>query len=101
MFMVYGAGLLAGLLGQLGEGLNSPSLETTGRVASWVLPFEALYQAGLYELTSETTGVTRVIVQLGPLGGASAGGATLVLWSIAYIAIVGALCIAVFGRRDL
>jgi hypothetical protein len=101
MFMVYGAGLLAGLLGQLGEGLNSPSLETTGRVASWALPFEALYQAGLYELTANTTGVTRVIVQLGPLGGASAGGVTLVLWSMVYIAIVGALCIAVFGRRDL
>lgn len=101
MFMVYGAGLLAGLLSQLGEGLNSPSLETTGRVASWVLPFEALYQAGLYALTSTTTGGTRVIVQLGPLGGASPGGVTLVVWSVAYVASVGALTIALFGRRDL
>jgi hypothetical protein len=42
-----------------------------------------------------------VIVQLGPLGGASAGGVTLVVWGMAYISIVGALCIAVFGRRDL
>jgi ABC-type transport system involved in multi-copper enzyme maturation permease subunit len=101
MFMVYGAGLLAGLLGQLGKALNSPALATTGRVSSWMLPFEALYQAGLYELTSNTSGVTRVIVQLGPLGGASAGGVTLVAWGMAYIAVVGALCIAVFGRRDL
>lgn len=101
MFMVYGAGLLAGLLSQLGEGLNSPSLETTGRVVSWLLPFEALYQAGLYALTSTTTGGTRVVVQLGPLGGASAGGVTLVVWSVAYVAIVAGLTIAVFGRRDL
>jgi Cu-processing system permease protein len=101
MFMVYGAGLLAGLLVQLGEGLNSPSLETTGTIASWALPFEALYQAGLYELTANTTGVTRIIVQLGPLGGASAGGVSLVLWSVLYIGIVGFLTVALFGRRDL
>ena len=101
MFMVYGAGLLAGLLAQLGKGLSSPSLETTGRVASWVLPFEALYQAGLYELTSSTRGVTRVIVQLGPLGGASPGGWPLVAWSVGYILIIGVLSIALFARRDL
>lgn len=101
MFMVYGAGLLAGLLAQLGKALASPSLETTGKVASWALPFEALYQAGLYNLTSSTRGVTRVIVELGPLGGASAGGWALVVWSVVYIALVGALGIAVFARRDL
>ena len=101
MFMVYGAGLLAGLLAQLGRALSSPSLETTGRVASWALPFEALYQAGLYNLTSSTSGVTRVVVQLGPLGGAAAAGWSLVAWSVGYIAVVGALAIAVFARRDL
>lgn len=101
MFMVYGSGLLAGLLTQLGKGLGSPSLETTGRVASWVLPFEALYQAGLYELTSSTSGGTRVIVQLGPLGGASQGGIALLVWALVYLAIVGGSCIALFARRDL
>ena len=101
MFMVYGAGLLAGLLAQLGQALSSPSLETTGRVASWALPFEALYQAGLYNLTSSTRGVTRVIVQLGPLGGAATGGWGLVAWSVGYIALVGAVAVAVFSRRDL
>lgn len=101
MFMVYGAGLLAGLLAQLGRALSSPSLETTSRVASWALPFEALYQAGLYNLTSGTSGATRVIVQLGPLGGAAAGGWSLVAWSVGYIALVGAVAIAVFARRDL
>lgn len=101
MFMVYGAGLLAGLLTQLGKGLRSPALETTGTVVSWVLPFEALYQAGLYALTSSTSGGTRVIVQLGPLGGASAGGFALLAWSVVYLGIVGASCIALFSRRDL
>ena len=101
MFMVYGAGLLAGLLAQLGRVLNSPALETTGRVTSWALPFEALYQAGLWHLTSSTSGVTRVVVQLGPLGGAAAGSWNLIAWSFAYIGVVAAAAVALFHRRDL
>jgi Cu-processing system permease protein len=101
MFMIYGAGLLAGLLGQLGEALQSPALETTGRVVSWVFPFEALYQAGLDSLTSGATGLTRVIVQLGPLGGATRAGPELILWWLFYLGGVGALAIAAFRRKDL
>jgi ABC-type transport system involved in multi-copper enzyme maturation permease subunit len=101
MFMLYGAGLLGGLLGQLGQVLSSPSLQTTGRVTSWVLPYEALYQAGLNYLTSSATGLTRVVVRLGPLGGASAGGPLLGVWAVVYVIGVGMGCIALFGRRDL
>lgn len=101
MFMLYGAGLLAGLLAQLGDVLSSPALESTGKIASWVLPFEALYQAGLYSLTSGATGFTRVIVQLGPLGGAQEGGPLLALWSLAYFVVVGAFALVAFARRDL
>ncbi|MFN2489365.1 MAG: ABC transporter permease [Actinomycetota bacterium] len=101
MFTVYGAGLMSGLLGQLGDVLSSPTLETTGQIASWVLPFEALYQAGLNSLTSSATGLTRVIVQLGPLGGAQAGGPWLGAWALAYLALVGAAALAGFVRRDL
>jgi ABC-type transport system involved in multi-copper enzyme maturation permease subunit len=101
MFMAYGAGLLGGLLRQLGEALNSPTLETIGKLTSWLLPFEALYQAGLDLLTRGATGLTRVIVQLGPLGGAESGGSGLLLWSLAYVALVGAGALFAFSRRDL
>ena len=101
MFMLYGAGLLAGLLGQLGDVLSSPTLETTGKVAAWLLPFEALYQSGLDSLTSSATGLTRVIVELGPLGGAQEGGAALALWAVAYLALIGTWAIVAFSRRDL
>lgn len=101
MFMVYGAGLLAGLLAQLGEVLNSPSLETTGRITSWALPFEALYQSGLNSLTSGATGLTRVIVQLGPLGGAEPAGPGLIVWTIAYVGVLGATTLFAFNRKDL
>jgi ABC-type transport system involved in multi-copper enzyme maturation permease subunit len=101
MFMLYGAGLLGGLLGQLGQVLSSPSLRTTGRITSWALPYEALYQAGLNSLTSGATGLTRVVVRLGPLGGATAGGPLLGLWAIFYVMVVGTGCVALFARRDL
>ncbi len=47
VFMVFGAGLVAGLLGQIGEGIGSDTLKQIGRTASWFVPFEALYQSGL------------------------------------------------------
>ena len=101
VFMVFGAGLLAGLLGEIGEALNSDTLETIARVAAWLLPFEALYQAGLDALTADTSGFTRVVVSLGPFGGAEPAGFGLWLWAIAYLAMVGFAAIALFARTDL
>jgi Cu-processing system permease protein len=101
MFMIYGAALLAGLLAQLGNALNSAGLEMTARVVSRLLPFEALYQAALDELTAGTTGLARVIVQLGPLGGAEPGGAGLNLYVVAYVAVVLWAAVRLFERRDL
>ena len=101
VFMAFGAGLAAGLLGQIGDALDVESLQTVAQVTSWLLPFEALYQAGLDDLTSDVSGVTGVIVQLGPFGGAQEGGALLWLWTLAYLVVVGAATRAAFARRDL
>ena len=57
--MIYGAGLTAGLLGQIGHALDSHALKSIAKVATWALPFEALYQAGLHALVSNTTGPHR------------------------------------------
>lgn len=101
VFMVFGAGLFAGLLGQIGDALGSRTLERISEVATYALPFEALYQAGLYLLTSEQRGLTGSLVQLGPFGGAQDAGAGLVAWSLLYVLAVIALAIAAFARRDL
>jgi Cu-processing system permease protein len=101
VFMLFGAGLTAGLLGQIAEAIGSDSLDDIARVATWALPFEALYQAGLAELTVDTVGFTRLAIDLGPFGGAQSGGADLWLWSIAYLGLVGAAAVAAFARRDL
>jgi Cu-processing system permease protein len=101
VLMVYGAGLVSGLLGQIGYALPSQRLQEVGRDASWALPFDALYQGGLHALTSNTNGLTGVIVHLGPLGGAQGGGPTLVAWSAAYVAVVLAATVVGLNRRDL
>jgi ABC-type transport system involved in multi-copper enzyme maturation permease subunit len=101
VFMVFGAGLTAGLLGQIGESLSSDTLTNIGEVATWALPFEALYQDGLAQLTADVTGTTSLIVNLGPLGGANEGGATLWPFAAAYVAATFAAAAALFKRRDL
>jgi ABC-type transport system involved in multi-copper enzyme maturation permease subunit len=101
IFMVFGAGLVAGLLGQVGEALNSDTLQTVAERTSWALPFEALYQDALYRITSESRGFTGLAIQLGPFGGSAAGGANLPLWVAAYFtAALGATLVA-FARKDI
>jgi Cu-processing system permease protein len=101
IFMLFGAGLVAGLLGQIGEALGSPTLERVATVSSWLLPFEALYQNALHEISADSFGLTRVALQLGPFGGAEAGGVGLWVFAAAYLGVVLLLAIASFARRDL
>ncbi len=101
VFMLFGAGLTAGLLGQIAEAIGSNTLGDVSKIATWALPFEALYQAGLADLTVDTVGFTRLAINLGPFGGAQAGGAGLWLFSLAYLVVVGAAAVAAFARRDL
>lgn len=101
VFMVFGAGLVAGLLGQIGEAIGSETLTSVSFYTSWALPFEALYQDGLGALTADTTGFTRFALSLGPFGGAQAAGPWLAPWTLAYLVLVGAGALAGFARRDL
>jgi ABC-2 type transport system permease protein len=101
IFMLFGAGLTAGLLGQIAEALSSDTLEEVSRVAAWVLPFEALYQSALNSITADTFGFTRFAIDLGPFGGAQTFGAGLWPYVIVYSAAVGAAALWAFHRRDL
>ena len=99
--MVFGAGLLAGLLGEIGHAVGSHKLEHISRVASWVVPFDALYEDSLHRLTADTSGFARFVLQLGPFGGSYRAGTSLLLWAATYLLLVGALALAAFSRRDL
>ena len=101
IFMVFGAGLAAGLMGQIGVALHSPALQRISSIASWALPFEATYQDGLHALTADIEGVTGVIVRLGPFGGAQDAGPLLYPYVVLYLVVAGLLANRVFRRADL
>ncbi len=101
VFMAFGAGLVAGVLGQVGRALNNATLTDVGDLTAYALPFEALYQHALFDLTSSAGGLTTFVLQLGPLGGARDGGAGIWPFALAYLAVVVALGVVAFRRRDL
>jgi Cu-processing system permease protein len=101
VFMLFGAGLVAGLLGSIGHALNSHAMKHASTIASWALPFEALYQDGLRMITSSTSGLTGFLLQLGPFGGAYVHGWPVRVWSVAYLVAALAAAVALFSRKDL
>ncbi|MGI8429388.1 MAG: ABC transporter permease subunit [Solirubrobacteraceae bacterium] len=101
MFMVFGAGMVAGLLGTIGSAIGSGSVQSTAHDLSLALPFQALYQAGLHALAADQTGFTGVLLNLGPFGSSHAGGPGLYLWCAVYLVVVMGLAALAFARRDL
>jgi Cu-processing system permease protein len=101
VFMVYGAGLVAGLMGQIGVALRSETLTSVARTTSKVLPFEALYQDALHRITEDTGGVEQFVLELGPFGGSQPASRGLLLWAAAYAVLICLAAVALFARRDL
>jgi Cu-processing system permease protein len=101
IFMLFGAGLVAGLLGSIGHALNSHAIKHASAVASWALPFEALYQDALRQITANTSGLSGFLIQLGPFGGAYVHGWGIRIWAVGYVVLVGVVALAGFARRDL
>lgn len=101
VFMAFGAGLVVGLLGNIAEWASSPTLEDVATVLSYALPYEGLYQLALNDITADTVGLTRLVVNLGILGGGEPFGAGLWLFALAWLAAVIAGAAALLRRRDL
>jgi Cu-processing system permease protein len=101
VFMLFGAGLVAGLLGTIGHALNSHSVKHAATIAGYALPFEGVYQDALRMITADATGLTGFLIELGPFGGAYLHGWDIRLWALGYTAVVLAVAVALFERRNL
>jgi Cu-processing system permease protein len=101
MFMLYGAGLVSGLLASIAAALGTNTLQTISHDMAIALPFQGLYQAALHALGSNQTGLTRVLVNLGPFGASHSSSVSFDLWSAAYLAIIALIGVVAFERRDL
>ena len=102
VFMVFGAGLVAGLLGQIGEALSSGTLQdvaTRRELAAAVrgaLPGRARRadrrHDRLHPASRSTSGRSAARESAGP---------GLWLWALVYLGLVGAWALRGFARRDL
>jgi ABC-type transport system involved in multi-copper enzyme maturation permease subunit len=101
IFMLFGAGLVAGLLATIGHALNSHAVKHAATITSYALPFEGLYQDALRMITERASGLTGFLLQLGPFGGAYVHGWGIRLWAIAYLVLVLAAAVGGFSRRNL
>ena len=101
IFMLFGAGLVAGLLATIGHALNSHAVKTASTVTSYALPFEGVYQDALRMITEKASGLTGFLLQLGPFGGAYIHGWPIRLWAVAYLLLVLVAAVAAFSRRNL
>jgi Cu-processing system permease protein len=101
IFMLFGAGLVAGLLGTIGHALNSHAVKHASSIASHALPFEGLYQDALRMITENASGLTGFLLQLGPFGGAYVHGWGIRVWAVVYLALALAAAVAAFSRRNL
>jgi ABC-2 type transport system permease protein len=99
--MLFGAGLLAGLLGEIGHAIQSHKLVHIPRIVAWLVPFDALYEDALHRLTLDTTGFARFVLELGPFGGSHRAGTGLLVWAGMYLVLVLVAAVAAFSRRDL
>jgi ABC-type transport system involved in multi-copper enzyme maturation permease subunit len=101
IFMLFGAGLVAGLLGTIGHAIGSHAIKHASTIAAYLTPFEALYQDALRQLTQSTSGLTGFLLQLGPFGGAYVHGWPVRLWALGFLCVVGAVALTSFRTRDL
>ncbi|HUB04313.1 MAG TPA: ABC transporter permease subunit [Solirubrobacteraceae bacterium] len=101
MFMLYGAGLVAGLLASIGATLGTQTVLTIAHDIEIALPFEGFYSAALHALGSNQTGFARVIVNIGPFGSSNAGSTAFDFWGVFYLAVIAVVATVGFERRDL
>ena len=99
--MVFGAGLVSGLLGEIGRIIHSHTLQHIAHIAWWFLPFDALYEDALHRLTVDTNGFASYLLKLGPFGGSQEAPSSLLTWAVAYLALVLGGAVLAFRRRDL
>ena len=101
MFMLYGAGLVSGLLATIGAVLNAHTVTTIARDMAIALPVRRSLSGGAACARLHQTGLSGVLVNLGPFGSSHPASAAFDLWSAAYLVLVALLAQIGFARRDL
>ena len=98
VFMLYGGALLGGLLETLGGVFQINSLVTTGVITSLILPSDSIWKlaSSILQPNSQLRFDSPI-----PLAVASPPSNAMIVYAIAYIAVLLGLAVLSFRRRDL
>ncbi len=98
VFMLYGGALLGGLLETLGGVLNINSLVNTGVITSLILPSDSIWKLANNQL--QPNSLLRFDSPI-PIAAGSPPSNAMIVYAIAYIAVLLGLAVLSFRRRDL
>lgn len=97
LFLLYGLAFIGAWVGQIGALLQSPSTVRIGTITGYLLPVEALWRRAAFLMQPPLP----VFLPATPFTGGAAPGGRVVLYAALYTAVVLALAVRSFGRRDL
>lgn len=99
LFMLYGLAFIGSWIEQIGYVLGSKAAVNIGIVTSLVMPVEALWRLAANLLSPSLFSFDKRLSML--FGAASVPNSAMVLYAIAYAAVVLGLAVRAFSRRDL
>ena len=98
VFMLYGVGLMGGLVEQLGSLVRNETMVNLGIASSLIIPSDVLWKMGSYVMQPQDV-VAQAITT--PFFGSSPPSPTMIVYAIAYTVLAMSLAAAIFNRRDL
>jgi ABC-type transport system involved in multi-copper enzyme maturation permease subunit len=98
VFGLYGLAFLGGWVEQIGAFLQNQTAVNVGIVSSLIIPSEALWKRAAFEMNSP---LIAAVAQFSPFSGPSVPSPMMVVYAVVYLAVMLALALRWFARRDL
>ena len=99
VFMLYGLAFIAGWIEQIGSMMPSDAAVNVGIVVSLIMPSEAMWRRAAYLM--QPPFLREFGLDATPFGAASAPSEAMVAYAVVYTAVMLALAVRGFTRRDL
>ncbi len=99
VFMLYGLAFIAGWIEQIGSFIHSEAAVNIGIVVSLLMPSEAMWKRAAYLM--QPPFLRELGLDATPFGAASAPSEAMVAYAVVYTAVVLAVAVRWFGKRDL
>jgi len=97
-FGLYGLAFVGGWIEQIGSILRNEAAVNIGIVSSLLMPCEALWRRAAFEMQ---TPLARDLGSMTPFSATSVPNERMILYAIVYVAVVLAMALRRFSRRDL